>query len=170
MSFVRRLARPLLASSFIISGVERLRDADSTVHLNRALELSSKAVPQLESFKGQEKLVGQVIAGTQVVAGTLFALGKFPRLSSVTLLGTGILNAYVEYQATEANSSEERASRRRHALTNGSLLGAIAIAAVDRDGNPSLAWRANQLSEKMAKKSEKISADVRERTEEFLNN
>ncbi len=67
MSLVRRFARPVLASSFIISGVERLRDPDSTAHIAKALELASATIPQLALVKGQERLVGQAIAAKQVL-------------------------------------------------------------------------------------------------------
>lgn len=79
MSLVRRFARPLLAASFIVSGIDRLRDPESTKHLAKGLEVASKTTPQLSALRGQEKLVGQVLAGSQVAAGTLFALGNLPR-------------------------------------------------------------------------------------------
>lgn len=162
MSLVRRFARPLLASSFIVSGVDRLRDPESSRHLAKAVNLAASSTPQLAVLRGQEKLVGQVLAGSQVVAGTLFALGKLPRFSSAVLLMTGALNSYVEYRATEAETKEAKTARRNAALVNGSLLGAIAISAVDTDGSPSLAWRASKLSDQVAKKSHRLASDVHE--------
>ncbi|WP_421082850.1 DoxX family membrane protein [Rothia nasimurium] len=160
MSLVRRIARPLLASSFIFSGVDRLRDSDSSHHLAKVVDLAATAAPQLSVLRGQEKLVGQALAGTQVLAGTLFALGKLPRVSSSLLLVTGAVNAYVEYRAAEADTQAQKATRRHSAMVNGSLLGAIAISAVDTDGNPSLAWRANKLGHQVAQKSSRLANDV----------
>lgn len=162
MSLVRRLARPMLASSFIVSGVERLRDPDSTKHLSKAIGLASKAAPQLRALEGQEKLVGQALAGSQVAAGALFALGKLPRFSSTVLLATGAINAYVEHQASEAQTTEQKSARRQSTVRNASLLGAVAIASVDTDGNPSLAWRANKLGQQVAKKSSQLAGDVKD--------
>ena len=127
MSLVRRFARPLLASSFIISGVDRLRDPESSKHLAKVVNLAATSAPQLSVLRGQEKLVGQALAGSQVAAGALFALGKLPRLSASVLLATGAINSYVEYRATEAKTKEEKTARRNAAVLNGSLLGAIAI-------------------------------------------
>lgn len=160
MSLVRRFARPLLASSFIISGVDRLRDPESTKHLAKGLEVASKTTPQLSALRGQEKLVGQLLAGSQVAAGTLFALGRLPRFSSTVLLITGSINSYIEYRAAEAGTQEEKSARRHDALRNASLLGAISIAAVDTDGNPSLAWRATKLGDRVSKKTGQLKADV----------
>lgn len=162
MSLVRRFARPLLASSFIVSGVDRLRDPASAQHLARAVDLASKTAPQLSVLRGQEKLVGQLLAGSQVAAGALFALGKLPRFSSTVLLTTGAINAYVEYRATEASSKEDKSARRHNAVRNASLLGAVAITAVDTDGNPSLAWRAHKLGDRVAKKSSQFAAEVKD--------
>ncbi|MDO4822008.1 MAG: DoxX family membrane protein [Rothia sp. (in: high G+C Gram-positive bacteria)] len=162
MSLVRRFARPLLASSFIISGVDRLRDPESSKHLAKVVNLAATSTPQLAVLRGQEKLVGQALAGSQVAAGALFALGKLPRLSSTVLLATGAINSYVEYRAAEAETKEQKTARRNAAVVNGSLLGAIAIAAVDTDGNPSLAWRASKLSDQVAKKSHQLASDVQD--------
>lgn len=162
MSLVRRFARPLLASSFIISGVDRLRDPESSKHLAKVVNLAATSAPQLSVLRGQEKLVGQALAGSQVAAGALFALGKLPRLSASVLLATGTINSYVEYRATEAETKEEKTARRNAAVLNGSLLGAIAISAVDTDGNPSLAWRASKLGDQVAKKSHQLASDVQD--------
>lgn len=169
MSLVRKLARPLLASSFVLSGVDHLKNPDSHAHLAKAIDLAAKTNPQLIVLKGKEELIGQGIAGAQVVAGSMFALGKFPRLSSMVLLTTGALNAYTEYSAADSETKEAKKARARVALTNGSLLGAIAITAVDTDGNPSLVWRANKLGENIAKKSEKISSDIKDKSEDLFS-
>ncbi|MBM7051055.1 MULTISPECIES: DoxX family protein [unclassified Rothia (in: high G+C Gram-positive bacteria)] len=168
MSLVRRLARPALASSFIISGIDRLKDPASSAHLKKAVSLAASTNPSLAVLRGQERLVGQALAGAQVGAGVLFALGKLPRISSTVLLGAGALNAYIEHKAAEHDTKEQKAVRRNNLVKNGSLLGAIALASVDTDGNPSLAWRANKFGETVAKKSEKITADVAEKAEDIF--
>lgn len=160
MSLVRRFARPLLASSFIVSGIDRLRDPDSAQHLATGLDLAAKTTPQLSALRGQEKLIGQALAASQVAAGTLFALGRFPRLSSTILLATGSINSYIEYRASEVETKEAKSARRHGALRNISLLGAISLASVDTDGSPSLAWRAAKLSDRVTKKTGQLKADV----------
>lgn len=169
MSVVRRLARPALASSFILSGVDRLKDPASAAHLEKAVSLAASTSPYLSVLKGQERLVGQALAGSQVAAGSLFALGKLPRLSSTVLLATGAVNAYLEFMATEHDSKEQKSARVNNLVKNSSLLGAIALASVDTDGNPSLAWRASKLTDKVAKKSEQISSDVMDKAENLFH-
>lgn len=168
MSLVRKFARPLLASSFIISGVGRLRDSDANEYLSSAISLASKAYPAAGVLSGHERLLGQALAGTQVLAGSLFALGKAPRLSSAVLLATGTVNAYLDYRATQPETKAEKNARYQGALTHASLLGAIAISAVDRDGAPSMAWRVSKLSERVAKKSAVLGEDLKAKAEDIL--
>ncbi|MEX3609582.1 DoxX family membrane protein [Rothia sp. LK2588] len=169
MSIVRRLARPVLASSFIASGLQRLQDADSNVHIAKAVDMAAHSAPQLAVLRGQERLVGQALAGVQVVAGTMFAFGKAPRLSAAALLASGAINSYIDFQATKAETDEQKKARNSKALAHTSLLGAIALAAVDTDGNPSLIWRANKLTSQAAKKSGKIAGEVQAKTEDLLH-
>lgn len=162
MSLVRKVARPLLASSFIVSGIDRLRDPESAKHLTKLIDLAASVSPQLAVLKGREELVGKVLAGSQVAAGTIFAVGKLPRLAAAQLLITGAINSYVEYRATESTTKDQKVARRNAALTNGSLLGAIAISAVDTDGNPSLLWRASKLGDRVAHKSSQLASEVQD--------
>lgn len=168
MSLIRKFARPALATSFIVSGVERLRTPDANEHLSSLINVAAKAYPAAGALKGNERLIGQALAGTQIAAAGLFALGKAPRLASSVLLTSGAVNAYVDYKAAQAKTQEEKAARRRSALTSASLLGAVAIASVDRDGNPSLAWRASQLSDKVAQKTSDLTDDVKSKAEEVI--
>lgn len=170
MSLIRKFARPVLASGFVLSGVERLRDSEPNEHLGSIIDLAIKAYPAASVLKGNERLVGQALAGTQIAAAGLFALGKAPRVASAVLLSTGALNAYVEYRGAKANTKEEKSARRNKALTNLSLLGAAAITTVDRDGSPSVAWRASKLSDKVAKKTAEITDEVKAKTEDVFSN
>ena len=95
MSFVRFLARPMLASSFVLAGVDKLRNADDTVEqLSPLLRRAAETLP----FQTNEKVLARVIGGTQVGAGVLFAVGKFARLSATLLAIISALNAFVEWR------------------------------------------------------------------------
>lgn len=152
MSIVRVLARPMLASSFIISGVDRLRHVDQTAaQLAPVLRPLSQALPVAAS----EKTLARVIAGTQLGAGILLALGKSSRTAAVALALTAGLTTVVEYRSADAGTSENR-SHRRHQLTkNIGLLGGALLASVDTAGRPGLAWRAGKLIETGRKTTKK---------------
>ena len=68
MSFVRFLARPMLASSFVLAGMDKLKNADDTAQqLSPLLRRAADALP----FQTDEKVLARVIGGTQVGAGVL---------------------------------------------------------------------------------------------------
>ncbi|MBT2513917.1 DoxX family protein [Arthrobacter sp. ISL-30] len=143
MSVIRFLARPMLASSFVVAGLDKLKNVDDTAQqLSPLLRRTSQALP----FKTDEKMLARVIGGAQVGAGALLALGKFSRFSATVLALTSALNAYVEWRSADSATTEARTARRSRLLKNLSLGGGVLLAAVDTNGRPSIAWRAEHLA------------------------
>lgn len=155
MSVIRFLARPMLASSFVVAGVDKLKNADDTAQqLSPILRRASDALP----FATSDQTLARIIGGTQVGAGVLFGLGKFSRLSAGILVLVSALNTFVEWRSADISTKEARNARRQQLLKNLSLSGGVLLAAVDTNGKPSLAWRAEHLT-----------ADVRKTTGKQLH-
>ena len=143
MSLVRFLARPMLASSFVIAGLDKLKNVDDTAtQLSPLLRRASEALP----FPTDEKSLARIIGGAQVGAGALLALGKCSRFSASLLAGISVLNTFVEWRSSDISTKEGRLARRARLLKNISLTGGVFLAAVDTAGKPSLAWRAEHLA------------------------
>ncbi|GAB3558644.1 hypothetical protein GCM10027405_05100 [Arthrobacter alkaliphilus] len=143
MSLVRFLARPMLASSFVIAGLDKLKNVDDTAtQLSPLLRRASEALP----FPTDEKSLARIIGGAQVGAGALLALGKCSRFSATLLAGISVLNTFVEWRSSDISTKEGRLARRARLLKNISLTGGVFLAAVDTAGKPSLAWRAEHLA------------------------
>ena len=143
MSFVRFLARPMLASSFVLAGMDKLKNADDTAtQLSPLLRRAAESLP----FQADEKVLARVIGGTQVGAGVCLALGKASRLAATVLAVISALNGYVEWRSADISSKEGRDARRKQLLKNVSLTGGVLLASVDTAGKPSLAWRAEHLA------------------------
>jgi uncharacterized membrane protein YphA (DoxX/SURF4 family) len=133
----------MLASSFVVAGLDKLKNADDTAkQLSPLLRRASESLP----FPADEKMLARVIGGTQVGAGALLALGKFSRFSATLLAGITALNAFVEWRSADISTKEGRLARRAQLLKNISLAGGVLLAAVDTAGRPSLAWRAEHLA------------------------
>src|SRR3712207_7462298 len=85
---VRRIARPLLASSFVYGGIDTLRNPQSRVPGAAPVveQITAAADQQLpvQVPRDVEQYV-KVNAGAQVAAGSLLALGRLPRLSALVL-------------------------------------------------------------------------------------
>lgn len=160
---IRRLARPMLATVFVIDGVETFRHPQRRV--DTAAPLVDKAAPLVEKgekavnervsasvppvTKDTETLV-KVLAGVKIGAGVTFALGKAPRLSAVALTASH-LPSTVSRNAFWAESDPGAKSRKTTGLaTDVALLGALLLASADTDGQPGLAWRARKTSDKVS--------------------
>jgi uncharacterized membrane protein YphA (DoxX/SURF4 family) len=161
MSVVRFLARPMLASSFVLAGVDKLRNADDTAtQLSPLLRRAADALP----FQTDEKVLARVIGGAQVGAGVCFALGKSARLAATVLALISALNGFVEWRSADISSKEGRDARRKRLLKNVSLTGGVLLASVDTAGKPGLAWRAEHLAADARKTTAHLAADARKTT------
>lgn len=162
MSFVRIFARPLLGSSFVAAGVDRLKHAESAgEQLEPTLQRLNTLVPSAQAVTGNAKLVGQLVGATQIAAGLMLGMGKVSRLAALLLVGTSALNAVVEYKSAADSTAEARRLRRHGLLKNLSLIGAVLLAAVDTNGRPGLAWRAGHLASDAQKQLRKAESAVR---------
>jgi uncharacterized membrane protein YphA (DoxX/SURF4 family) len=155
---VRRIARPLLAASFINDGVDALRNPQAHVAgaaplVEKVTETADKQLPvQLPKDAAQwVKIVG----GVKVGAGALFALGRFPRLSALLLGATAVPTALAQHRFWEAGAGAEKANQTKHFLHWFGLLGGLLLAAVDTEGKPSVGYRARRAAHKAAEATEK---------------
>ena len=144
MSLVRRIARPMLASMFVAGGVDQLKRPAAKSEV--AGPVVEKVAPLLRLPEDTELLVranGVVMVG----AGTMLALGRFPRLSATLLAATLVPTTVAAHRYWEEEDPEVRAQQRIQFLKNLGLLGGVLLAAVDTEGRPGLAYRAHLASE-----------------------
>ncbi|MGY1749204.1 DoxX family protein [Modestobacter sp. SYSU DS0511] len=148
---VRRIARPLLASSFIYGGIDTLRNPSTRVPgatpvVEQLTEVADKQLP-IEVPRDVEQWV-KINAGVHVGAGSLFALGRLPRVSALTLAGSTVFTTLAGHRFWEHEDPEERFGQLSNFLKNAGLLGGLLIAAVDTEGRPSVGWWARRSAEK----------------------
>jgi len=155
---VRRIARPLLAATFIYGGIDTLRNPASRVPGARPVvktitEQADKQLP-VELPKDVETWV-KIDAGVKVGAGALFALGRFPRLSALLLSGSIVPTTLAGHRFWEHTDPKERFGQLSHFLKNAGLLGGLLLAAVDTQGKPSVGWRARRAAGSVAEATER---------------
>ena len=146
---VRRIARPLLASSFIYGGIDTLRNPQSRVPgaapiVEQITEVADKQLPIQVSHNVEQWV--KIDAAVKVGAGALFALGKLPRLSAVALAGSIVPTTLAGHRFWEHEDPKEKFGQTSHFLKNAGLLGGLLIAAVDTEGRPSVGWRAKKTA------------------------
>jgi putative oxidoreductase len=155
---VRRIARPLLASSFIYGGIDTLRNPQSRVPgarpvVEKVTEQADKSLP-VTVPRDVEQWV-KIDAAVKVGAGSLFALGKFPRLAALLMAGSIVPTTLAGHRFWEHTDPKERFGQLSHFLKNLGLLGGLLIAAVDTEGKPSVGYRARRAAKKAANSTEK---------------
>ena len=137
MTIVRRLARPLLATPLIQTGLDAARHPGPQAELARPV-LDRVTVPL--KLPQDPILVVRAAGGVTAVAGALLALGKLPRLSAlaIVLAAPAVQNSQPFWQEKDP---ELRRTQRTAFLKNLGLLGGTLLAAVDTEGRPGLAYR-----------------------------
>ena len=155
---VRRIARPLLASTFVYGGIDTLRNPQSRVPGARPVvdQIARTADAQLpvQVPRDVEQWV-RIDAGIKVGAGSLFALGKFPRLAALAMAGSIVPTTLAGHRFWEHEDPEERFGQLSNFLKNAGLLGGLLIAAVDTEGKPSVGYRARRAATRAADTTEK---------------
>jgi putative oxidoreductase len=163
---VRRIARPLLAAPFVYGGISTLRKPQDRVPGARPVveKITATADKQLpvQLPRDVEQYV-KANAAVQVGAGSLLALGRFPRLTSLLLAGSTVPTTLAGHRFWEEQDPKVRFEKIAHFVKNLGMLGGLLLAAVDTEGKPSVGYRARRAASKAADATEKSLAKAQKR-------
>ncbi|MBF6163440.1 DoxX family membrane protein [Streptomyces gardneri] len=146
---LRRLARPLLATAFVVDGVDTLRRPDERAKAaSELLQRGQRQLPDEVAAKlpSNPHTVVQINALAQVSGGVLLALGKAPRLAALVLAATVVPSAVTEQDFWNEQDPARKSAKRTAFLKDLGLLGGLMIAAADTEGKPSLGWRGRRAA------------------------
>jgi putative oxidoreductase len=129
----------MVASIFVLQGYDTLRRPERVAPLAEPVVRSlAERVPAVPA---QTEQAVRLNGAVQLVAGSLLALGKWPRLSALAIAATLVPTTLAGHRFWEADKEEDQAQQRIHFLKNLSMFGGLVIAAADTAGSPSIAWR-----------------------------
>ena len=144
-----------MAALFVIQGI------DSLLHPDTKAPAAEKVVRPLADrvsvVPDQVEQAVRLNGAVQVAAGSLLAIGKFPRLSAAVLAASLVPTTAAGHRFWESDDKLERAQQKVHFLKNLSILGGLLIAAGDTAGNPSIAWRGRHAAQ-LAKREASLAA------------
>ncbi|MDR7329246.1 DoxX family protein [Corynebacterium guangdongense] len=152
---IRKIARPMLASVYIADGVDTLVNTEGHVKNTETVLTKLRGVLPADwarQVPNDPELVARAVGATKVGAGSLLALGKAPRLSAGTLAILAVPTIIGRHNFWEAETTEEKSTRRNGFLTSIALLGGLGITSMDTAGRPGLAWRAQRAGHDVNKK------------------
>lgn len=146
---IRRIARPLLATAFIATGVDAIRRPEQLAETVQPFvdKAKTQLPPQAaDLIPADAQLVVRINGAVHIIGGLALATGKFPRLASLTLAGVVIPTTLAGNDFWNETDPHERTEQQSHFIKNVGLLGGLLIATVDTEGKPSLAWRGRKAA------------------------
>jgi putative oxidoreductase len=159
MTVLRRVARPMLASMFLIGGLDSVRNPGPKAPA--AEPLAPSIASKLPYLPDDPEALVRLNGAVQVVAGTMLSLGRFPRLASIALAATLVPTTLAGHPFWEEEDPQRRAQQRIHFFKNVGLLGGLILAAVDTEGRPGLAWRARHATHHAAASTRRAQRTAR---------
>lgn len=166
MTVSRLIARPMLASMFVVGGVNALRNAPAmasaaTPVTEKIVPAIKKAAPQLPIPSDPTTLV-RINGAAQLVAGLALATGKAPRLSALVLAGSLVPTTAAGHRFWEAEDAATKTQQKIHFFKNVSMLGGLLIASGDTDGKPGVAWRARRAAKDAGRGAQQLAGSARQ--------
>jgi putative oxidoreductase len=163
MAISRLIARPMLASMFIVGGLDSVRNAEKKVGAaqpvtDRLVPLLQRVVPQLPS---DPATLVRINGATQLAAGLALAAGKAPRISATVLAATLIPTTAAGHRFWEREDPAERAQQRVHFFKNVSMLGGLMIASGDTEGQPGVVWRTRRAAKDARREARHLARSAR---------
>jgi uncharacterized membrane protein YphA (DoxX/SURF4 family) len=144
MSLVRRLARPMLASLFVVQGFDALRHPGPLA--GRAAPLLERLAPVLGLPADDKELLVRANAVAQMAGGAMLATGFLPRVGAGLLAGSIVPTTLAGHAFWKEQDPQQRKVQRIQFFKNTAILGGILLAVVDTAGKPGLVWRAQNVA------------------------
>jgi len=146
MTLIRLVARPMLASTFIYGGINALRNTSALAEASKPVndeirDIAGKVAPQVPVPEDDKTMV-RINAGVHIVAGLALATGRVPRLASAALAATVVPTTIAGHPFWDEKDKNRRNQQMTHFFKNLSMLGGLVLAALDTEGKPGMAWRA----------------------------
>jgi uncharacterized membrane protein YphA (DoxX/SURF4 family) len=166
MTVSRMIARPMLASMFVVGGVNALRNAPALAKkaapvADRIVPLARKAVPSVPVPSDPVTLV-RLNAAVQLGAAGALATGRAPRLSATVLAASLVPTTMIGHRFWEVENKQDRTQQQLHFFKNVSMLGGLIIAAGDTDGRPGVAWRARRAAKDARREARHLAQSARQ--------
>jgi len=127
---------------FLVGGVDAVRNPEGKV--KKADPVAQAIASRVTVLPQETETLVRINGAVMVGAGALLAIGKWPRLAALALIGTILPTTYAEHRFWEETDEATKAQQRIHFIKNLGLLGGLILAAVDTEGAPSLGWRARR--------------------------
>ena len=163
MTVSRTIARPLLASMFLVGGVNALRNPDMLA--KRAKPVLDRVAPLLKQsplpIPDDPATIVRLNGAVHVGAGLALATGRAPRISAAVLALSLVPTTLGGHRFWEEQDPAVKTQQRLNFFKNLSMLGGLIIAAGDTDGKPGVAWRTRRVAKDARREAKHLAAAAR---------
>jgi putative oxidoreductase len=165
MTAIRLIARPMLASMFVVGGIDSLMNASPKVtKAEKVTEhvptVAEKLAPGLPVPTDPATLI-RINGGAQVLAGLALATGRMPRVSALVLAASLAPTTYAGHPFWEEKDKTTRTAQRIQFFKNISMMGGLLLAGVDTEGRPGVAWRARRAARDVRREARHLTQQAR---------
>jgi uncharacterized membrane protein YphA (DoxX/SURF4 family) len=165
MTVIRTLARPMLASMFVVGAVNALRGTEQTAQrakkvTDRIVTTAHRVAPGVPIPQDAHTLV-RINAAAQLLGAAGLVSGRAPRISSAVLAGSLVPTTLAGHAYWEEQDPQARATQKIHFFKNVSMLGGLLLAAVDTEGRPGVAWRARHAAKDVRREARHLRREAR---------
>ncbi|MEV5505021.1 DoxX family protein [Streptomyces orinoci] len=127
MVLLKAIARPLLSASFLSSGLQTLNPPEPLVKAAAPVALAvAERVPGLPR---DARTLVRLNGAVHVVAGTMLALGRFPRIAALTLAASLVPTTLAGHAFWQEEDQFKRMQQKIHFMKNASIMGGLLITA-----------------------------------------
>jgi len=150
MTLTRMIARPMIASTFVVGAVSAVKNADKLAPkasgvIDTLIPLVKRVAPGAPVPEDPVTIV-RLNAAVQLGAAGALATGKAPRIAATVLAASLAPTTAAGHRFWEVDDPAERKNQQLHFFKNLATLGGLLLAAVDTEGKPGVAWRARRAA------------------------
>src|SRR3954453_1100849 len=165
MIVIRLIARPMLASAFVVGAASALKNAPKLAP--KASRLTEKVVPLAQRAAPSAPIptdpvtIVRANAVVQIAAATALATGRMPRLSSTVLAASMLPTTIAGHAFWREEDPAAKPTQRLNFFKGISLVGGLLIAGVDTEGKPGVAWRARRAGRDVRREARTLARQAR---------
>jgi putative oxidoreductase len=148
MTPLRTAARAMLASVFVVSGVNTVKNPAKFAA--RAKKVTDQVGPTLQQIHPKIPTDVETLVrfnGAVHIVGGLAMLTPARRLGAAVLAVSLVPTTIAGHPYWELDEPVQRGQNRTHFLKNLGLMGGLILAVLDNDGKPGLPWRARHAAD-----------------------
>ncbi len=165
MTVTRMIARPLIASTFLVGAVSALKNAPQLA--GKASGVTDALIPAVKRFAPTVPVpedpvtLVRINAAVQLAAAGALATGNAPRLAAATLATSLVPTTMAGHRFWEESDPTQKKNQQLHFFKNLATLGGLLLAAVDTEGKPGVAWRARRAAKDVRREARHATQSAR---------